>query len=57
MLCRAASYPFAAAAGVLAGEIALPAGAVREPFVDADDLPDVVVAALTKTVTPTAFMK
>ncbi|WP_454739448.1 NmrA family NAD(P)-binding protein [Cupriavidus necator] len=33
--------------GVLAGEIALPAGAVAEPFVDADDIADVVVAALT----------
>ena len=32
---------------VLAGEIALPAGAVPEPFVDADDIADVVVAALT----------
>jgi uncharacterized protein YbjT (DUF2867 family) len=33
--------------GVLAGEIALPAGAVAEPFIDADDIADVVVAALT----------
>jgi uncharacterized protein YbjT (DUF2867 family) len=33
--------------GVLAGEIALPAGNVPEPFVDADDIADVVVAALT----------
>ena len=33
--------------GVLAGEVALPAGAVREPFVDADDIADVAVAALT----------
>jgi uncharacterized protein YbjT (DUF2867 family) len=33
--------------GVLAGEIALPAGAVPKPFVDADDIADVVVAALT----------
>ncbi|MCA8001924.1 Rossmann-fold NAD(P)-binding domain-containing protein [Burkholderia metallica] len=32
---------------VLAGEVALPAGAVREPFVDADDIADVAVAALT----------
>jgi uncharacterized protein YbjT (DUF2867 family) len=32
---------------VLAGEIALPAGPVPEPFVDADDIADVVVAALT----------
>src|ERR1700687_3987684 len=33
--------------GVLAGEIALPAGSVSEPFIDADDIADVVVAALT----------
>ena len=33
--------------GVLAGEIALPAGTVPEPFIDADDIADVVVAALT----------
>jgi uncharacterized protein YbjT (DUF2867 family) len=33
--------------GVKAGEIALPAGAVVEPFIDADDIADVVVAALT----------
>ncbi|MBB1093679.1 NmrA family NAD(P)-binding protein [Rhodopseudomonas palustris] len=33
--------------GVLAGEIALPAGSVPEPFVDADDIADVVAAALT----------
>jgi uncharacterized protein YbjT (DUF2867 family) len=33
--------------GVLAGDIALPAGPVREPFIDADDTADVVVAALT----------
>lgn len=33
--------------GVLAGEIALPAGAIPEPFIDADDIADVVVAALT----------
>ena len=32
---------------MLAGEIALPAGAVPEPFIDADDIADVVVAALT----------
>lgn len=32
--------------GVRAGEIALPAGAVLEPFIDADDIADVVVAAL-----------
>jgi len=33
--------------GVKAGEIALPAGAVLEPFVDADDIAEVAVAALT----------
>ncbi|MFI6509396.1 NAD(P)H-binding protein [Streptosporangium sp. NPDC050855] len=33
---------------VLAGEIAFPAGDVKEPFVDADDIADVVVAALTQ---------
>ncbi len=33
---------------VLAGEIALPAGEVREPFVDVDDIADVAVAALTE---------
>lgn len=33
---------------VLAGEIALPAGSVKEPFVDADDIADVAVAALTE---------
>ena len=32
---------------VLAGEIALPAGDAVEPFVDAEDIADVVVAALT----------
>ena len=34
--------------GVLAGEIALPAGDVAEPFIDLDDLADVAVAALTE---------
>lgn len=34
--------------GVLAGEIVLPADEVGEPFVDADDIADVVVAALTE---------
>jgi uncharacterized protein YbjT (DUF2867 family) len=34
--------------GVIAGEIALPAGDVGEPFVDADDIADVVVTALTE---------
>jgi uncharacterized protein YbjT (DUF2867 family) len=33
--------------GVRAGEIALPAGPVPEPFIDADDIAEVVVAALT----------
>ena len=33
--------------GVLAGDIALPVGAVPEPFIDADDIAEVVVAALT----------
>lgn len=33
---------------VLGGEVALPAGTVREPFVDLDDVADVAVAALTK---------
>ncbi|MGE0282229.1 MAG: NAD(P)H-binding protein [Rhizobiaceae bacterium] len=32
---------------ILAGEVALPVGDVREPFIDADDIADVVVAALT----------
>ena len=32
---------------VLAGEVALPVGEVREPFVDVDDIADVAVAALT----------
>ncbi len=32
--------------GVLAGEIALPANGTKEPFVDADDIADVVVEAL-----------
>jgi uncharacterized protein YbjT (DUF2867 family) len=32
---------------VLSGEIAMPAGDVTEPFVDADDIADVAVAALT----------
>ena len=31
---------------ILAGEVALPAGGVGEPFVDADDIADVAVAAL-----------
>ena len=33
---------------VVAGEVALPAGDVPEPFVDADDIADVAVAALTQ---------
>ena len=32
---------------VLGGEVALPAGDIGEPFVDADDIADVAVAALT----------
>jgi uncharacterized protein YbjT (DUF2867 family) len=32
---------------VLGGEVALPAGEMREPFVDADDIADVAIAALT----------
>jgi uncharacterized protein YbjT (DUF2867 family) len=32
---------------ILSGELALPAGEVPEPFVDADDIADVAVAALT----------
>jgi uncharacterized protein YbjT (DUF2867 family) len=32
---------------VLAGELAFPAGDVAEPFIDAADIADVVVAALT----------
>src|ERR687894_1768639 len=35
------------AEGVAAGELALPADGVREPFVDVDDIADVAVAALT----------
>jgi len=34
--------------GVLAGEIVLPAEEIGEPFIDADDIADVVVAALTE---------
>ena len=33
---------------ILTGEVALPVGAVGEPFVDADDIADVAVAALTE---------
>ena len=33
---------------LLAGEVALPAGDVKEPFVDADDIADAAVAALTE---------
>jgi uncharacterized protein YbjT (DUF2867 family) len=33
---------------VLGGEVALPAGEMREPFVDADDIADVAIAALTE---------
>jgi len=35
-------------APLLAGEVALPAGSIGEPFVDADDVADVAVAALTE---------
>jgi uncharacterized protein YbjT (DUF2867 family) len=34
---------------ILAGEVALPVGDIREPFIDADDIADVVVAALTES--------
>ncbi|MEJ2592069.1 MAG: NmrA family transcriptional regulator, partial [Candidatus Thiodiazotropha sp.] len=34
--------------GILAGELVLPAGGTVEPFVDADDIADVAVAALTE---------
>ena len=34
--------------GVLSGEMALPVGDVREPFVDVDDIADVATAALTE---------
>lgn len=34
--------------GILAGELVLPAGATVEPFIDADDIADVVVASLTE---------
>jgi uncharacterized protein YbjT (DUF2867 family) len=34
---------------ILAGHIALPSGDVGEPFIDADDIADVAVAALTQT--------
>ncbi len=33
---------------VLGGEVALPVGSVREPFLDAEDIADVAVAALTE---------
>ena len=33
---------------VLAGQVALPAGDVREPFIDVDDIADVAAAALTE---------
>ena len=33
---------------VVAGELVLPGGDAREPFVDADDIADVAVAALTE---------
>jgi len=34
--------------GILAGELVLPAGDTVEPFIDADDIADVVTAALTE---------
>ncbi|MGB5582764.1 MAG: NmrA family NAD(P)-binding protein [Gammaproteobacteria bacterium] len=34
--------------GLLAGELVLPAGDIAEPFVDADDIADVVIATLTE---------
>lgn len=34
--------------GVLAGHVALPAGAVTEPFIDVDDITEVATAALTE---------
>lgn len=34
--------------GILAGELVLPAGDIVEPFIDVDDIADVVVAALTQ---------
>lgn len=34
--------------GIQAGELVLPVGDVREPFIDADDIADVAVAALTE---------
>ncbi len=34
---------------VMSGEVVLPAGEVTEPFIDVDDIADVVVAALTET--------
>src|SRR5215207_2404779 len=33
---------------ILGGEVVLPAGDIPEPFVDADDIADVAVAALTE---------
>src|SRR5918993_4553473 len=33
---------------ILSGEVALPSGSIPEPFVDADDIADVAVAALTE---------
>lgn len=34
--------------GILAGELVLPAGDIPEPFIDVDDIADVVVATLTE---------
>ncbi len=35
--------------GILDGELVLPAGDIAEPFIDVDDIADVVVSALTQT--------
>ena len=34
--------------GILNGELMLPAGAIKEPFIDVDDIADVAVATLTR---------
>lgn len=35
--------------GVLSGQVALPAGSIKEPFIDADDIAEVAFNCLTKT--------
>ena len=40
--------------GIWRARLALPAGAVPEPFIDADDIADVAVAALTEARHPTS---